>query len=286
MNRLISDSWKLFDDVDEDEFLNLPTNQSIGITHKPTSDINILSASPLHAYLCVFRWFMLVIYHLDAGYKQWSPSHPRIKASMKRIQALILENCSFSVDIPSSQGGTSTTGNIARDCFMDKRDFLKWATSSISPSYKPLLEKIQTNLSVVLRLANSGDLIQCDKMEELCKETYEYILVEFPWASITPSLHKLLSHSFNIIGEHNNGRGLENLSEECLEACNKFVRRFRESLARKTSFTDNVRDILVRLLCCSDPILMQHRSKSTKLKIDVPNSPQDTLYNSIIWNNS
>ncbi|KAI6646912.1 hypothetical protein LOD99_9104 [Oopsacas minuta] len=70
-------------------------------------------------------------------------------------------------------------------------------------------------------------------MEELCKETYEYILVQFPWANITSSLHKLLSHSFKIIGDYNNGRGLQNLSEECLEACNMFLRRYRENLARK-----------------------------------------------------
>ncbi|KAI6661463.1 hypothetical protein LOD99_13335 [Oopsacas minuta] len=145
INRLISDAWQLFDDVNEDDFLKLPSKQRLGITHKPTSDINIIAASPLHAYLCVFRWYMLLIYHLDAGHKVWSPSNHKVNASMRRIRAILLEKCSFSVDIPSSQGGTSTTGNIARDCFLGKRDFLKWATSSINLSDKPLLEKIQTN---------------------------------------------------------------------------------------------------------------------------------------------
>ncbi|KAI6660737.1 Dna-mediated transposase [Oopsacas minuta] len=233
INRLISDAGQLFDDVNEDHFLKLPSKQRLGITHKPTSDINIIAASPLHAYLCVFWWYMLLIYHLDAGHKVWSPSDDKVNASMRRIRAILLVKCSFSVDIPSSQGGTSTTGNIARNCFLDKRDFLKWATSSINLSDKLLLEKIQTYLSVVLRLVNSGNLINCSKMEELCKETYEYILVQFPWANVTPSLHKLLSHSFKIIGEYNNGRGLQNLSEECLEACNKFVRRIGKILPEK-----------------------------------------------------
>ncbi|KAI6646261.1 hypothetical protein LOD99_9345 [Oopsacas minuta] len=201
---------------------------------------------------------------------------------MKRVRAILQERCNFSVDIPSSQGGTSTTGNIARDCFLNKRDFLTWATSSINPSDKISLEKIQTNLSVLLRLLNSGDLINCDKMQELCKETYEFILIEYPWASITPSLHKLLAHSFLLIGAYNNGKGLQNLSEECLESCNKFVRRYRENLARKNSFTDNVRDILVRLLCCSDPILVQNRLMHAKKKRDVANSLQEILYNSIL----
>ncbi|KAI6651375.1 hypothetical protein LOD99_5342 [Oopsacas minuta] len=55
INRLISDAWQLFDEVNEDDFFKLPSKQRLGITHKPTSDINIIAASPLHAYLCVFR---------------------------------------------------------------------------------------------------------------------------------------------------------------------------------------------------------------------------------------
>ncbi|KAI6648100.1 hypothetical protein LOD99_11909 [Oopsacas minuta] len=282
INRLISDARQLFEEVDEEDYLKLPSNQRVGITHQPTSNIDIIAASPLHAYLCVFRWFMLLIYHLDAGHKVWAPSNSKVNFSMKRVRAILQERCNFSVDIPSSQGGTSTTGNIARDCFLNKRDFLTWATSSINPSDKISLEKIQTNLSVLLRLLNSGDLINCDKMQELCKETYEFILIEYPWASITPSLHKLLAHSFQLIGAYNNGKGLQNLSEECLESCNKFVRRYRENLARKTSFTDNVRDILVRLLCCSDPILVQNRLMHAKKKRDVANSLQEILYNSIL----
>ncbi|KAI6646080.1 hypothetical protein LOD99_9528 [Oopsacas minuta] len=147
------ETW-LFEEVDEEDYLKLPSNQHVGITHQPTSNIAIIAASPLDAYLCVLSWFMLLISHLDAGHK--------------------------------------------------------------------------------------------------------------------------------LIGAYNNGKGLQNLSEECLESCNKFVRRYRENLARKTSFTDNVRDILVRLLCCSDPILVQNRLKHAKKKRDVANSLQEILYNSIL----
>ena len=156
------------------------------------------------------------------------------------------------LDTPSPYGGTSSTGNVARDCLMDKRDFLKWATSSIDPIDRASLDVIQTHLSVILRLVNSSENINTLKFEELCKETYEFILTKFSWANITPSLHKLLSHCYQIIQSYNNGYGLRNISEECLESCNKYVRRFQENLSRKFSFTDNVRDIQIRLLCCSD----------------------------------
>ncbi|KAI6659904.1 hypothetical protein LOD99_14244 [Oopsacas minuta] len=140
INRLISDARQLFEEVDED-YLNLPSNQRVGITHQPTSNIDIIAASPLHAYLCVFRWFMLSIYHLDAGHKVCVPSNSKVNSSMKRVRDILQGRCNFSVNIPSSQSGISTTGNIARDCFLNKRDFLTWATSPINPSDKISLRR-------------------------------------------------------------------------------------------------------------------------------------------------
>ncbi|KAI6651924.1 hypothetical protein LOD99_4803 [Oopsacas minuta] len=121
INRYITDANQLFDDINEDEIFALPSKKRCGITHHPTSEINILAASPLHAYLCVFRWYMLNIYHLDAGCKKWSPTCTKVQDSLKRIRSIIDAKCSIKIDIPSSQGGTSTTGNVARDCFRDKR---------------------------------------------------------------------------------------------------------------------------------------------------------------------
>ncbi|KAI6658785.1 hypothetical protein LOD99_15110 [Oopsacas minuta] len=117
INRYITDANQLFDDINEDEIFALPSKKRCGITHHPTSEINILAASPLHAYLCVFRWYMLNIYHLDAGCKKWSPTCTKVQDSLKRIRSIIDAKCSIKIDIPSSQGGTSTTGNVARDCF-------------------------------------------------------------------------------------------------------------------------------------------------------------------------
>ncbi|KAI6651422.1 hypothetical protein LOD99_5229 [Oopsacas minuta] len=63
----IRDARDLFDEVDEEEFLSLPTNQKFNLTHKPISEKDIISASPLHAYLRAFSWFLLLICHLQCG---------------------------------------------------------------------------------------------------------------------------------------------------------------------------------------------------------------------------
>ena len=63
---------------------------------------------------------MLLIYHLDAGHRVWSPSNTIVQESMRRIRSNKEENCSIRLDVPSPQGGNSTTGNVAGDCFLIK----------------------------------------------------------------------------------------------------------------------------------------------------------------------
>ena len=56
-------------------------------------------------------------------------------------------------------------------------------------------------------------------------------------------------------------------SEEGLESCNKHIRRYREMLARKTNFQDNIHDVFVRLLCQSNYVIMSHSCRGKALKM-------------------
>ncbi|KAI6656052.1 hypothetical protein LOD99_1786 [Oopsacas minuta] len=67
-----------------------------------------------------------------------------------------------------------------------------------------------------------------------------------------------------LIADHNDGFGLEDLSEEGLESCNRLVRRCRERLSRKFSFEDDVKDVVVRLISQSDPILASLSNNTKK----------------------
>ena len=70
--------------------------------------------------------------------------------------------------------------------------------------------------------------------------------------NISPTLYRLLAHSWEII-ESNNNCGLGEYSESGLENDNKFLRFFRVSLARKTSQETNLQDCIDRLWLKSDP---------------------------------
>ena len=69
---------------------------------------------------------MVLIYNLDAGVKEWYPTSPLMKNSTNRLRFLLLKETSYHIDLLSCDGGTSSTGNVARDCFNNKCDFFEW----------------------------------------------------------------------------------------------------------------------------------------------------------------
>ena len=192
MNRTIHDALALFEEVDEDEFLSLQSNQRFNLTHKPISDKDIGSASPLHAYLRTFSWSLLLVSHLQCGAKKWSPTSSKIVSVKRFITNLIEEKINISIDAPSVQGGTSTTGNVVRRCFTRKddtvQDFLYWVLTVIPQENHQKIPKIFNNLGAILRLYNSNRKIDTEGLDNVCRETYESILINFSWAHVTPNI--------------------------------------------------------------------------------------------------
>ena len=144
----------------------------------------------------------------------WSPNSPAIKQSMKFLQTLIQEKTGLKVDQPDSSGGATSIGNVARREFSDETSFLEFILSTIAITNRPALAKIHTQLAAILRVYNSCRKVNTVELGKLCKDTYLLILDSFPWASITPTLHKLLAHSEELILESNSGFGLKEFSEE------------------------------------------------------------------------
>ena len=91
MNRKISSAREICSSVEKEDYLLLPSQQRFGLTHEPISEIDIIPASPLHTYTCVFRWCMLLIYHIRSGVFKWSPTSKVIEDSMKFTRDLLWE---------------------------------------------------------------------------------------------------------------------------------------------------------------------------------------------------
>ena len=71
-------------------------------------------------------------------------------------------------------------------------------------------------------------------------------------------------------------------SEEGLESCNKHIRRYREMLARKTNFQDNIHDVFVTLPCESNYVTFLQRKSIEKVHKDTGHSDNDNLFLSLI----
>ncbi|KAI6657124.1 hypothetical protein LOD99_15920 [Oopsacas minuta] len=184
MNRTIRDARDVFDEVDEEEILSLPTNQRSNLLHKPISEKDIISASPLHAYLGTFSWFLLLICHLQCGaIQKWSPTSPIILGAKKFITSLIEEKLSISIDTPSIQEGTTTTGNVVRRCFTRSddtlQDFLYWVLMVVPHETHQVVTTIFNNLSAILRLYNSNRKVDTEGLDNVYRDTYESILTNF-----------------------------------------------------------------------------------------------------------
>ena len=156
-----------------------------------------------------------------------APTSPKIRTALKFVREFLHEKTGFKIDQPSSGGGTTSTKNIARNCFSNKNNFLHWVASVVPAELRESLGTILHNLSAFLRSFCSSRQINTLAHGLLCQETYELSVITFTWANITPSLHKLLAHSTELIRDCNNGFGLKELSEEGVESCNKLIRKCR-----------------------------------------------------------
>ena len=204
INRSITDAKVLFEVVNQDEFLSLSSDKRFIITHRPISELDIIPSSPLHAYLRCFGWFLNLISHFQAGLFKWSPNSKRVSDAKTFITSLIKHKLNIIIDIPSTQGGTTTTGNVVRRYLIRKddndQDFLYWVLTVIPSEFKPHIIEIHTCLGAILRIYNCSKRVDSEELAHVCSKIYQLVLREFPWVNISPTLHKLLlAHAPEII---------------------------------------------------------------------------------------
>ena len=65
----------------------------------------------------------------------------------------------------------------------NQKDFIYWVLTLIDQKYKYEVEIIHRNLAIILRIMNSSEKIDTIKLEVFCKDTYEFIIISFPWAN-------------------------------------------------------------------------------------------------------
>ena len=224
-----------------------------GVTAKPIATNSVLSVQVLlHALLRSFDHFMKTAVHVKAHVFDWteSPSSHNmwfLKQAKEETQNSIYQATGIKWDYPDSTGkGGTTTGPVARALWHDSAN-RELIVSEMPNNYQDifrkfgtyLLESCHQNRRSELKIINSS----AQNFISLYNSFPEQILHERsePWISITPSLHKLPGHSWEII-QINEGFGLGSLDESGMEECNKLLRAVRTRLTRKTLQSDNLND--------------------------------------------
>ena len=130
-------------------------------------------------------------------------------------------------------------------------------TSLVEEDVREDFDKVLLGLCAIVKVINSQKRkVNVDKLRELSTEVNLKLVSCFPWVVITPSVHRIMCHSWERI-QMNDSFGLGDVSEEGLEALNKNVRQIQEHGARKVTTEDNYRDCYNHLWDRSLPTIVE-----------------------------
>ena len=271
IDRDISTMQQIFLDLVQDngDLKRKPNDypERAGQTAQPIADYNVRSVQVLHALLRSFDHLMKVVIHLKAGVMYWTesktdPSHQFLEMEKRRLQAKILEKTGIKWNFADSTGhsGNTTTGNVARSLLYSEENRILITEDITNTELRSVLLQYATDLSHILRVLSSGQKVNLEAYSKLCSDLYLLLIRKLPWVRITPTIHKLLAHSAELI-ELNSSFGLKGWSEEGLESNIKRLRTIRLNLSRKNNQINNLTDIFKRLWLGSDPLVCGERVK-------------------------
>ena len=242
-----------------------------GITNAPLTKQPINQAPhPLHYFLRLYNFFQKLLYILH--YLIESQKNPRdvsekdlIAESRLIIIAAVKKATGIVMDTPTSKGGTTDTGNAAKQFFSD--EVVPVLKELFPQEYIDDLLHLHKNFSVILRVINSRRKVDTEKLEDTCTETSLFLREKYDFLEITETAHMVFGHSFQLI-ELNDGYGLGLMSEQGLEGINKLVHRYSERYARQNNLLNNIQDVVNRLQVLSNPYLLSLKRKQRCTRCD------------------
>lgn len=121
-------------------------------------------------------------------------------------------------------------------------------------------EELIRRFDKILNILACSRFINPEELRKLTSETAILLRNTFPDRNFTPTVHKVLYHSADLVAYFNIIRiPIGWFSEEPLEARNKDIRNFRDRYARKSSYKNNLTDVVRLLTVSSDPYFNQFR---------------------------
>lgn len=230
-----------------------------GLTQNPIVNENLNTVSPLHFLMRVFDFCQKLLYHLRSETFQWTDSaiklgsayqsHMDAKCDIKEIVKL-KSGITMDAADPTGKGGNTNKGD---NCSRLLTDYSHVLIELVPLEYREDFKELLCRMWVTVKVYTSKESVDVVQFKAFCLETYNLILSKFnnaasKWISIPPTVHSL----WELI-QLNDNKGLGEFTESGLENSNKFLRFYRQNLARKNNQSANLDDCLTRLWLRSDP---------------------------------
>ena len=211
----------------------------------------LLGLSPMHAYIKAMEFVLNEAKTACIGTKYHEKKTDEEKEAVKKakrdIQVALASQLGIIVDCPKQFGsGNSNAGNTGRKFFSNPET----VNSILGDRFS--IEALE-RLHHVLLAVNSKDPIDPERLRVFCYETHTFLTERFKWG-IPPSLHVLLMHSHQAASLLPLPLGF--WSEEAQECVNKVMKKFRKCHVRTVHEEHSNRDLMMRLLNYSDPVLL------------------------------
>ena len=239
-----------------------------GICGQPITEEDVTKLIPVcHSKIRSFEWLIdLAIRALS--HRKWYTVTNRVvytkedNALYKEKRQLVKEVMKSKLGINIGDPGDMITGAAFQKF---SSDFAREILCNLLPEdEREDFSQILLGICSLVKVMNSQKRrVNVDNVSRLGRQVYLLIVRRFPWAAISPSVHRILAHSWEVI-QLNDCYGLGNQSEEGLEALNKNIRSIRSKGASKTSTENNFTDVWNHLWDRSRPTIVDMERKIQK----------------------
>ena len=189
-----------------------------GICGAPITQTDITKNIPVcHSKIRVFEWIIDLLTRYLSHKKWWTPTNKvtyskeekdLFKLKREQLKDLLYSNLAINIGDP----GDMVTGQAFQKFSSDNsRVFL---SSLVETEIRESFGEILLGLCTIVKVINSQTRkVNTDKLRNLSLSVYLKIVEIFPWAVVSPSVHRILAHSWEVV-ELNNYYGLGDMSEE------------------------------------------------------------------------
>jgi hypothetical protein len=254
-------------------------NDRQGITGIPITEADVTKTLPVcHMKIQTFDYIVNRLMVKQNSTQKWHCAEKPVRYSKNekesqerawnRLKKDVKDALAINIKDPNDmiKGNSFKTfsSDVAREMLSDMIE-----DESIREDFK----FIHLHLCAVVRVINSQHrTINLTRFREVGTMAYLKMVEVFPWAVISPTLHRIMGHAWERI-EANECKGLGSESEEVLERTNKLLRYHREHGARKTTTEANFTDVFNHCWQGSSPLLaeLDREKRRRALKVLVQN---------------